>query len=505
MATLNDTANGSNDASGTVLATDDALNVTAGDLIVLLAKCEGATTTVTGSDGQGNTYLTARAFLEHSNGDLSGAILYAIASSTGTITPTATYGAARPFRIVSAYSFSLGAGKTGWALGNTNAAQGTASTALNAGAASATDTGVAVAAGHLYGSRVLTAGTGWTIPAEFSSSAAQVSEYRLITGAGSITGDGTLSGVVDWVAQVAIFTETSGVATLVKTKDLRQVGPGIGPGQLKFAKAPRAVVSQTNVDVTLTGASVTVSAGTVIPSIAEVLSGTSITVSSGALTSAVSQAINGSAITATTGVLAPGGQASITGIAVSVSLGTATAAVTQAISGNSIAASAGTLTVAQRLYGVMKTFGPGSVGPFNNGQFIRAPRGFSAINPNVAVSITGLSATVSAGTLTEVVTQSLSGNLVTFSQGTVTTGSDVAVSITGLAITSAIGTSVSSITESISGQSITVSTGTLTEAITVALTGGSIAFGLGTVSPSGGVTAATITIKAGSWLRYKAI
>lgn len=224
MAALQDTAKGLDDTSGTALATTDALAVTAGGLIVLLPKCEGATTTVAGSDSQGNTYNVANAFLEHSNGDLSGAILWAIASATGTINPTATYGAARSFRIVSAYSFTLGAGKTGWALDAVNAAQGTSSSAASAGAASATDSGVAVAAFHLYGSRVLTAGAGWSIPAEFSSSAAQVSEYRLPTGAGSITGDGTLSSVVDWVAQLAIFRETTGSASAVK--QLMTMGAG---------------------------------------------------------------------------------------------------------------------------------------------------------------------------------------------------------------------------------------------------------------------------------------
>lgn len=208
MATLHDTANAIDDTSGTVLAVDDALAVTAGDLIVLAAKCEGASTTVAGSDAQGNSYSAANAFLEHSNGDLSGAVLWAVAGSTGTITPTATYGASRPWRIVSAYSFTLGAGKTGWALDNVNAAQGNSSAASSAGAASATDSGVAVSVFHLYGSRVLTAGAGWTIPAEFSSSAAQNSQYQLVAGAGSITGAGTQSSVVDWVAQLAIFKET---------------------------------------------------------------------------------------------------------------------------------------------------------------------------------------------------------------------------------------------------------------------------------------------------------
>lgn len=209
MATLHDTAKGIDDTSGTTLATTDALAVTAGDLIVLLAKSEGASTTVSGSDGQGNAYSVANAFLEHGNGDLSGAVLYAIAGSTGTINPTATYGASRPFRFVSAWSFTLGAGKTGWALAATNVATGSGTAALSAGAASATTSGVAVTGGHLYGTRGITPGSGWTVPLEFSGGGAQVTQYQLVAGAGSITGNCTLSFAVDWIAQLAIFSETT--------------------------------------------------------------------------------------------------------------------------------------------------------------------------------------------------------------------------------------------------------------------------------------------------------
>ena len=504
MATLHDTALGSDSASGTVLATTDALAVTAGDLIVLFAKAEGASTTITGSDGQGNTYSVANSLLEHPNGDLSGACLWAVAGSTGTVNPTATYGASRPFREVKAYSFTLGGGKSGWALDAVNAATGTSNTP-SAGAASATTSGAAAVGFHLYGTRSLTIGSGWTIPLEFSSASPQVSEYQLQAGAGSLTGNGTLSTSVEWVAQLAIFKETTGSGVVVQGIIPRNSGPGINPGTIKFTNPPRAVVINTSVSVTLTGSSGTFAQGTLTSAIAQALTGNSSAVSTGTLTSAVVQTLSGSAVTLSQGVVAPGGQAAITGTAVTVSLGTLTSAVIQTISGIAVSVSTGNLNVLTVPYGVMKTPGPGLAGPFNNGQFIGAPRGITVSSPNVSVSISGSAITSSLGTLTSAIVETLTGQTSTFAQGTVTVGSNVTVSITGTTVTVSIGTAVSSITESITGNLITSSTGTLVQAVSQSLVGSVITISTGTVSPSGGTTAATITIKAGSWLRYKAI
>lgn len=206
MATLNDTALGSDDTSGTSLATADALSVTAGDLIVVGFKHEGTASTDSCSDGV-DTYSSAVAATLHTNGDLVGAIFYTTATTTGTRTITCSTAASRPFRKVKAYSFTPAGGKT-LQLGNTAQQNQTATASPSAGSASATAAGVAVAFFHLYGAESMTPGSGWTEAAEFNLTDAQTTEYQLQTGAGSLTGDGNFgAGSEDSVSQMAIFNE----------------------------------------------------------------------------------------------------------------------------------------------------------------------------------------------------------------------------------------------------------------------------------------------------------
>lgn len=208
MATLHDTALGSNDASGTSLATSDALAVSAGDLIFVVAKWEGASgSTASVTDGT-NSYSTANAQLQHvSNADMQMQTFYAIAASAGTINPTVGLTSARPFRKILAYSVTPAGGQQFTTVGNVAAAQGNGNP--SSGAASATAAGFAGVGVTFYATDSLTAGSGWSIPAEFAASSALKSEYQLQSGAGSLTGDGTSGINGDWIAQLAIFEESA--------------------------------------------------------------------------------------------------------------------------------------------------------------------------------------------------------------------------------------------------------------------------------------------------------
>lgn len=214
MSTLNDTALGTNDGSGTTLSTGDALNVTAGDLVVVGVKWEGATTTASIDTGASTpTFTDANAIYNMSSGiasgDMSGVVKYWIATSTGTVTPRVVLGAARTFRKIKAYSFTP-AGGTTLELGNVAAEEDPSLlTALSLGPISATAAGVATVFVQMYGTRSLTPGSGWSEATEFNISDAQVTEYRLPTGSGSLTGDGTLSATVDYIGQMAIFNEVA--------------------------------------------------------------------------------------------------------------------------------------------------------------------------------------------------------------------------------------------------------------------------------------------------------
>lgn len=209
MATLHDTALGSDDTSGTSLATADALTVSAGDLIFVCAKWEGAAGS-TGSVTDGtNSYSTANAQLQHpGNGDMQGQTFYAVAASGGTINPTLGLSSARPYRAIRAYSVTPAGGQQFTTVGNVNAATGNGA-AVSSGSASATAAGFAGASFVFYASDTITAGSGWTEPAEFNSSAALKSEYQLQSGSGSLTGDATSVIAGDFIAQIAIFNESS--------------------------------------------------------------------------------------------------------------------------------------------------------------------------------------------------------------------------------------------------------------------------------------------------------
>lgn len=208
MATLNDTALGGADGSGTTVSCADALNVTAGDLVVAGVKHEGAATTITIDTGAATpTFTDANAHLEAGFDDLGGKVQYWIATSTGTVTVRAVFGAARSFKQIKAYSFTP-AGGTTWALGNVAAAAG-AGTSPASGNASATVAGCATGFIHAYGSVSLTPGSGWSEAAELNVTSSLVTEYRLVTGAGTLNANGTI-GDQEWISQLAIFNEVGG-------------------------------------------------------------------------------------------------------------------------------------------------------------------------------------------------------------------------------------------------------------------------------------------------------
>lgn len=216
MATsFHDTAkSGTDNSSGTSTATADALAVTAGDLIVVIAKWEQALagSTVSVSDGT-DAYTAATTAQAHTNNDLNMQMFWTTATTTGTRTITATHTSARTYRRLGAISITPTSGYT-WTIGNTGqGTNGNSNANPTAGSAAGVSAGVAIMAAGLYGDRDFTAGTGWTVPTEFATANMAVMEYDL-TPSGAITGDGTFSAGVEWLAHVAIFQENAPVSAV---------------------------------------------------------------------------------------------------------------------------------------------------------------------------------------------------------------------------------------------------------------------------------------------------
>jgi hypothetical protein len=96
------------DPSGTTLSAT-LTGVQAGSLIVAYVKWEGPSAAVTLSDGT-NTF-TADTPVSLGNGDLHGGFYYLLSSSaSGTVTYTATWNGARPYRRMMIYEYSYSGG-----------------------------------------------------------------------------------------------------------------------------------------------------------------------------------------------------------------------------------------------------------------------------------------------------------------------------------------------------------------------------------------------------------
>jgi len=120
-------AGAADDTSDTSMAVALA-TVTAGHLIVVWAKYEGATTTVTISDG--TTSLTPRTTRAHANSDLHGQFFYLPASvASGSVTYTATWSAARTYKALIAFEIN----PTGTAVYDTEALNSGTSIAVTSG------------------------------------------------------------------------------------------------------------------------------------------------------------------------------------------------------------------------------------------------------------------------------------------------------------------------------------------------------------------------------------
>lgn len=180
--------------------------------------------------------------------------------------------------------------------------------------------------------------------------------------------------------------------------------------------------------------------------------------------------------------------------------------ITVALSGSSVLFSLG-------------SFGLGSSVPLS-GAFLTSAAGTLA--PSSAIALSGSEVTTSAGAIPPSTTIALSGTEVTTIAGTIIAsgGGNVTVALAGEAVSTLLGTLIPSVSVALTGDSSTVSAGTLIPGQTIALSGSSATISTGTISLSSSISlsgsavsvlagtlsvagSVTITLKAGSWLRYK--
>lgn len=182
----------------------------------------------------------------------------------------------------------------------------------------------------------------------------------------------------------------------------------------------------------------------------------------------VSVSLSGNSLTSVTGTIKSVISYLLSGNSSSMSTGTVVNAVSQAMGGTSLTTSTGTIksAVSYTLTGSVATVSTGTITASTGGA--------------VSVNLTGTGLTISQGAVVSAIARTISGNNGTFSTGTI----------------------VNTVGPTLAGTTLTTSTGTITSAIARSLFGSSATISTGTLSALSG---ATITIKAGSWIRYRTI
>lgn len=138
------------------------------------------------------------------------------------------------------------------------------------------------------------------------------------------------------------------------------------------------------------------------------------------------------------------------------------------------------------------------------GQSVSAIAG--ALGVSRSLPLSGQSLTASAGSLSPNFTIPLVGISVVASAGTVTynPSNDITLALSGQSIAVSAGTLGLTNSRSLSGSAVTASAGSFSLGISLPLSGTAVTVSAGTLvyAPAGTVT---ITVRAGSWIRYKAV
>lgn len=170
-----------------------------------------------------------------------------------------------------------------------------------------------------------------------------------------------------------------------------------------------------DVSVNLTGASSTLSAGSLSSAVAQSVSGAVVTLSTGTLVSAVEQALSGAVSTFSAGTITAAAAYTLAGQAATAAAGTIIPAVEQPLTGAAITSAQGSIS----------TSAGGDVSVNLSGQALTASHGTLA--GTVDYNLSGVAVTAAAGTLDVSVAQVLSGLSIASAAGTIThTGGDSA-------------------------------------------------------------------------------
>ena len=223
-------AGNNDDSSGTLLSTTATLNLSAGDVVVVWHKWEGADTTVSCAKDAGSPANTNSlgSKINHSNGDLNGQFTYLLsASADGSAVFRQTLSASRPYRRILALQFRPDASET-VSLDVQNTGQGS-DLAPTSGSITTTGTDEIVIGGYgEYSANTTTSeaigGTAATEPAASPQGFSSV-WYRILSSTmSSGTATASIGSTAGWICNIIAIKSVAAGAT--------GGGPLVGTGSL---------------------------------------------------------------------------------------------------------------------------------------------------------------------------------------------------------------------------------------------------------------------------------
>lgn len=196
--------NATGDASATTIAVT-LTSVASGSLVVCWAKHEGTATTITMSDGTSS--FTMDTYQSHANNDLGGALGYLLSSvATGSVTYTATFGAAKPLRRIFCWEYS----HTQAVSFDTSARNTTDATSITSGSFTTTGSSAVIVAG--YGEYAITTLSNCQVngvAADHCVQNAAGSWDRIVSGTFTGAATATISVSSGYIVNAAVFKEAS--------------------------------------------------------------------------------------------------------------------------------------------------------------------------------------------------------------------------------------------------------------------------------------------------------
>lgn len=192
------------DASSTTIAV--TVDSTGHTHIVCFVKHEGAADTITGADNKGSGAYTGLTKVDHSNNDLSGRLLWVKIGTPGTShTITVTFGSSKPYRRLAVWGVNADSGNIDLDVQAT--AQGTGTSAIDAGSLATTAATVSFMGIGEYATTTYTPGSGWTEDLDNGIHAQSRADAS-----GTLDPACTSVASMDFVACAASFKELAGGA-----------------------------------------------------------------------------------------------------------------------------------------------------------------------------------------------------------------------------------------------------------------------------------------------------